>query len=175
MIKWLLLFLGLGILLAFGVVLAFGLMLWNHERGFPKSILNDQARGICVVSKQPFVLLKTDRAGLRKDMANLLPIPEGVGHYYRDYTPGVFLTEDGEELADLTGAIEIPAGTRFILRDGFQRRTLNENGFYYWLEPQGMSLDSSYFHYSGGLSHTDEEMSLFPDTLSFDKDCPPEG
>ena len=156
------------VLLVLGV---FWVMVWNHERGFPKSVLADDAKGRCVISKQAFVLTKSKRVGLYPELDAILPIPEGVDHYYGHYVPGLFLTEDGKEIVDISDAIEVPVGSRFILKDGFQRRTLNENEFYFWLEPEDISLDSSFFYRSIGLGFTDDEMHQFPDTEDFGNDC----
>lgn len=181
--KWLLiLFLG-GALLLIGFFVVFGLMVWNHERGYPKSILNDDAKGQCLVSKKSFVLIKTSQASIRPEVFDILPKPDGATYIYSDYTPGEFLREDGSEIVDLTNAIDVPVGTRFILRDGFQHRTLNQSQYFYWLEPENLSLDSSYFYRplaittKDGETHfyTDEDMSLFPhhgpDHEMFNKAC----
>ncbi|MEO9516907.1 MAG: hypothetical protein ABJH45_22285 [Paracoccaceae bacterium] len=158
-------------MLFFSVLAVFWVMAWNHERGFPKSVLVDDAKGRCVISKQAFVLRKSKRPGLYPELEAILPVPDGVDHDYSHYVPGLFLTEDGKDLVDISDAIEVPVGSRFILKDGFQQRTLNENAFYFWLEPEGISLDSSFFYYTSGLGFTDEEMHQFPDTEDFGNDC----
>lgn len=171
MLKWFLIFLGACLLLGLAAVLFIGFMIWNHERGYPRSILAEEEKGICLVSKKSFVLLKTQRASLKEKVFNFLPKPEEADYIYRDYVPGTYLDKDGKEAIDLTGAIEVPEGTRFIFRDGFQHRTLNDTEFFYWLVPDGLELDSSYFFRSIGLGKTVEEMRRFPDDELFEQAC----
>ena len=177
--KWILILLGVGVLAVVAFFLFFAFMIWNHERGYPKFILSDAAKGTCLVSQKPFVLLKVPRSTLNEDIAKILPIPDGVDYFYNDYSLGSFLAADGTEIQDLTSAIDVPTGTRFILKGGFKNRTLNDSQHFYWLEPEGLSLDSSYFYRPLPIAtidgetyfYTDEEMSNFPDNNLFRRAC----
>ncbi len=177
MIKWLLIVLLGGALLLIAFFIIFALMVWNHERGYPKAILSEKVKGTCYVSQESFVFLKTTDDYIESKILKILPRPENVSHIYGDYIPGTFLKEDGSDITDLTDAIHVPAGTRFILKDGFHHRTLNSSRFYFWLEPETISLDSSYFYQSLGMTtkngethfYTDEEMGLFPQNDMFVK------
>ena len=171
MIKGILIFLGIGLLVVLSIGLFFGFMLWNHERGYPRSILAEEEKGVCFVSTQSFVLLKRQRGSLNEKMFDFLPKPAQVNYIYRDYVPGTYLDADGKEQVDLSGHVEVPAGTRFVLKDGFQNRTLNDTEFFYWLEPDGLALDSSFFVRSIGLGKTVEEMGRFLDSELFARDC----
>ena len=116
-------------------------------------------------------------------MWRFLPIPEGRKHFYGAYEPGSMTDNDGKDLVDVTGAIEVPAGTQFILKDGFHDRDMNSSEYYYWLEPKGIELDSSFFYNPYGLEFEgpedtseivydrSEEMTRFPDNALFEKHC----
>lgn len=171
MIKGLFIFLGIGFLIVLAVGLFFGFMVWNHERGYPKSILAEEEKGVCLVSTQSFVLLKRPRGVFKEKVFVFLPKPEQVDFIYSGYVPGTYLDADGKEQVDLTDHIEVSSGTRFTLKDGFQNRTLNDTEFFYWLEPDGMALDSSFFVRSIGLGKTVEEMGRFDEGELFARDC----
>lgn len=171
MTKWLLILLGVGVLLILAVMFFFAFMVWNHERGYPRSILAEEEKGVCLVSTQSFVLLKRPRGVFKEKVFAFLPKPEQVDYVYGDYVPGTYLDADGKEQVDLAGHVEIPAGTRFTLKDGFQHRTMNDTEFFYWLEPDGLALESSFFVRSIGLGSTDEEMSRFAEGELFERAC----
>ena len=182
MLKWLLILIGGGVLLVALIFGFFAFMVWNHERGFPKSVLNDDLKGTCVTSKKPFVLLKHSREYMNAKVFDFLPKPEGRTYTYADYIPGNVSKQDGSEAYDLTEAIEVPAGTEFILKDGIQNRTMNGSNYYFWLEPKAFELDSSFIYSPLGISLeksedggirflSDEEMAQFPNTELFEKVC----
>ena len=171
MMKWILIFLGVCVLLVLAVMAFFAFMVWNHERGYPRSILAEDEKGVCLVAAQPFVLFKRPRGVFKEKVFAFLPKPEQVDHLYRDYVPGTYLDADGKEQVDLTGHVAVPAGTRFVLKDGFQHRTMNDTEFFYWLEPEGLGLDSSFFVREIGLGKTVEEMGRFDEGELFTRDC----
>ena len=171
MMKWILIFLGVGVLLVLAVMVFFAFMVWNHERGYPRSILAAGEKGACLVSTQDFVLLKRPRGVFKEKVFAFLPKPQAVDYVYSDYVPGTYLDAQGNEQVDLTGHVAVPAGTRFVLKDGFQHRTMNDTEFFYWLEPEGLALDSSFFVRSIGLGKTVEEMGRFDEGELFTRDC----
>ena len=171
MIKWILIILGVCVLLVLAFMLFFAFMVWNHERGYPRSILAEAEKGVCFVSTQDFVLLKRPRRVFSEKVFAFMPKPEQAEHVYSDYVPGTFLDADGKEQVDLTGHVEVPAGTRFVLKDGFQHRTMNDTEFFYWLAPEGLSFDSSFFVREIGLGKTVEEMGRFDEGELFTRDC----
>ena len=182
MLKWGLIFVGGIACLAIAFLLFFAFMVWNHERGFPKSILSEDLKDSCVISRVPLVLRKRQRGAMSEKMWHFLPIPEGHKHIYGAYEPGSLTDNEGVELINITDAIEVPAGTRFILKDGFQSQNINSRDYYYWLEPEGIKLDSSFFYTPYGLEFEgpedtseivhdrSEEMSQFPNNALFKKD-----
>ena len=171
MIKGLFIFLGIGFLIVLAVGLFFGFMVWNHERGYPRSILAEEEKGVCLVSTQSFVLLKRPRGVFKEKVFVFLPKPEQVDFIYSGYVLGTYLDADGKEQVDLAGHVAVPAGTRFTLKDGFQHRTMNDTDFFYWLEPDGMALESSFFVRASGLGKTVEEMGRFEQSELFARDC----
>ena len=181
MLKWVLILAGGFALIVVAIFGSFAFAVWKHERGFPKSILNDDLKGTCVISKKSFVLVKLARGYMGEKVFNFLPKPEGLTYTYGDYIPGTVSNQDGTEAYDLSEAIHVPAGTRFILKDGFQNRTMNGSSYYFWLEPEGLELESNFFHSPLGISlkpveggigfHGEEEMAQFPETLLFEKNC----
>ena len=44
MIKWILIILGVCVLLVLAFMLFFAFMVWNHERGYPRSILAEEEK-----------------------------------------------------------------------------------------------------------------------------------
>ena len=130
MIKWILIILGVCVLLVLAFMLFFAFMVWNHERGYPRSILAAEEKGACLVSTQDFVLLKRSRGVFKEKVFAFLPKPQAVDYVYSDYVPGTYLDADGKEQVDLTGHVAVPAGTRFVLKDGFQHRTMNDTEFF---------------------------------------------
>ena len=169
--KWVLIFLGVCGLLVLAVILFFAFMIWNHERGYPRSILAEVEKDACFVSTQDFVLLKRPRGVFKEKVFAFLPKPEQVEYVYSDYVPGTYLDADGNEQVDLTGHVAVPAGTRFVLKDGFQHRTMNDTDFFYWLEPERLALDSSFFVRTIGLGKTVEEMGRFDEAELFSRNC----
>ena len=110
---------------------------------------------------------------MSKKIFNHLPKPEG-----HDYIYGTYITGSTKE----TDGIEVPAGSRFFLRDGFQDRTMNGSTFYFWLEPEDIELDSHFYYSPFGISEddikgsdirflNDGEMAEFPENLLFKKTC----
>lgn len=183
MLKWLLILFGGAILIVIMIFCILAFAVWNHERGYPKSILLEELKGTCVASKQAFVFIKTDRGFISEKMFDFLPKPDGRNYIYDNYDPGTVTKEDGTEAYDLTDAIAVPAGTRFVLKDGFQNRNLNGSQYYFWLEPETLVLDSSYFFTPLGLRigtsedgdnlfYSAEEMAQFPENELFEKACP---
>ena len=171
MIKWILIILGVCGLLVLAVMVFFAFMVWNHERGYPRSILAEEEKGVCLVSTQDFVLLKRPSGVFKEKVFAFLPKPQTVDYVYSDYVPGTYLDAEGKEQVDLTGHVAVPAGTRFILKDGFQHRTMNDTEFFYWLAPEGLSFDSSFFVREIGLGKTVEEMGRFDEGELFTRDC----
>ena len=169
--KWIFILLGVAVFAVVALFLSLAFMFWNHERGYPKAFLSEASKGICVVNKEPLMLLKTPRSRLEEDWAKLLPVPEGVDHYYRDYPRDMVLDANGKARVDVSAAIDIPAGTRFILKEGFKNRTINTKEHYYWLEPEGITLDSAYFYRSIGLGASEEEMRNFAEDGAFERAC----
>lgn len=147
-------------------------MLWNFERGYPKSILDETLKGACYVTTKPIVLLRSNASEVENRIYPLLPIPDGINHVYTEYVPGDILAEDGSEFYDLSNVIEIPIGTRFTLKDGFQDRTINSSSYYvYWMIPEGITLDSIYVFIPFPAFRTHEEMAQFPDDDLFERAC----
>ena len=183
MLKWGMFFLGATVFLIAALLLFFAVKLWGHERGFPKSILVEDLKGSCVISRAQFVFTKRGSESIGEKMWRFLPIPEGRKHIYGAYVPGDLTDNNGVDLVDLTDAIEVPAGTRFVLKDGFQTRDLNSSDHYYWLEPEGIRLDSLFLYNPYGLEFEgpkdtseivhdrSEEMTRFPDNALFKKHC----
>ena len=171
--KWILYLVLGGIFLVVAVFALFGFMLWNHERGYPKPILDEDMKGTCWVSKTPFVLVRSDAVEVHNRIYPLLPIPDGVGHVYSAHVLGEFLTEDGSEVVFVEDAIDVPVGTKFILKDGYQDRTLNKSNYLYWLAPEGIELDSLYVYHALALLTPHDEMKRFPDNDLFERACDP--
>ena len=182
MLKWLLIIFGgvIFIIIAFLGFLVFAI--WNFERGYPKSVLAEELKGTCVVSKKTFVLVKVGRDYMGTKVFDFLPKLGGLDYVYVSYLPGTIAEEDGSDAFDLTDAIVLPEGTKFILKDGFQNRNLNGSSYYFWLEPEGVEIDSNFFFTPLGIStekpegggiafYSDEEMRRFPESLLFKKVC----
>ena len=115
-------------------------------------------------------------------MFDFLPKPAGLEHVYVSYVPGTIANEDGSEAFDLTDEIVLPEGTKFVLKEGFQNRNLNGSNYYFWLEPEGVEIDSHFFFTPLGISmekpedggigfYSEEEMTRFPESLLFKKAC----
>lgn len=186
MIKWILILFG-GIALVIVAFFAFfAFMVWNHERGYPRSVLPYDLQNTCVIAKKPFVLVKNERAYFGKKVFDFLPKPDGRTYVYAEYFPGTVLNQDGSEAYDLSDAIEVPAGARFIVRDGFQDRNMNGSTYYFQLDPEALTLDSSFFYSPFGMTldetedggvkfYSDGEMARFPDNHLFEQACNSEG
>ena len=182
MLKWLLILIG-GV--GFIVVAIFGFfafMVWNFERGYPKSVLAKDLKGTCVVSKKTFVLVKVGRDYMGAKVFDSLPKPAGLDYIYVSYLPGTIKEEDGSDPFDLTDAIVLPEGTKFVLKDGFQDRNLNGSSYYFLLEPEGVEIDSNFFATPSGVLidksegeditlYSSEEMTRFPESHLFKKAC----
>lgn len=145
MLKWLLILIGAGVLVIIAVMTVFGLMVWNHGRGFPKSILAEEVKDACFVSTQPFLLITTGPTLYTPKLWDMLASPNAPDYIYRDFMPDD--TVGGVQLQrDLSDAIEIPVGTRFILKEAIQHRTLNTNDFYYHFQPEDIALEAHFIH-----------------------------
>ena len=174
MMRWMLIFFGICGLLVLAAVLFVWLWIWSYEHDFPKSILESELKGACFVTQKPIVLLKSEAREVENRIYPLLLIPENVNYVYTEYVLGEVLADDGSELRDLSNTIEVPVGTRFILKDGLHDRTINSRGYYvYWMEPEGITLDSIYVYNPLAISKTIEEMAKFPKNDLFARGCDP--
>lgn len=182
MLKWLLILFGGVILIIVAIFGFFVFAIWNFERGYPKSVLAEELKDTCVVSKKAFVLVKVGRDYMGAKVFDSLPKPAGLDYIYVSYLPGSIKEEDGSDAFDLTDAVVLPEGTKFVLKDGFQNRNLNGSSYYFWLEPEGVEIDSNFFSTSSGVSidksegegislYSDEEMTRFPESHLFKKAC----
>ena len=182
MLKWLLIIFGgvIFIIVAFLAFLVFAI--WDSERGYPKSVLVKELKGSCVVSKKTFVLVKVGRDYMGAKVFDFLPKPAGLDYVYVSYLPGTIKEEDGSDAFDLTDAIVLPEGTKFVLKDGFQDRNLNGSSYYFLLEPEGVEIDSNFFATPSGVLidksegeditlYSSEEMTRFPESHLFKKAC----
>ena len=182
MLKWLLILIGGVVFIVVAIFGFFAFMVWNFERGYPKSVLAEELKGTCVVSKQMFVMVKVRRDYMGPKVFDFLPKPTGIDYVYDSYLPGTIKKEDGSEAFDLSDAIVLPEGTKFVLKDGFQNRNMNGSIYYFWLEPEGVEIDSHFFFTPLGISvekpegggvelYSDEEMRRFPESRLFKKAC----
>ncbi len=158
--------------LPFILFLIVSYLMKRYGHGFPKAILSADAKGRKIVSRQSFFIIKREREFLKPDMEALLPLPEGMDFYYSSILPDSFLpqSEDAQDFLQkaMNNGIEVAAGTHFILKDGYQHRTVNESQFIYWLEPEGIELDSCFFYPRSGLGFTESEMCEFPNNELFE-------
>lgn len=182
MFKWLFILFGVVVFIGVAIFSYIAFTVWNFERGYPKSVLAKELKGTCVISKKTFALVKVGRGYIGEKVFDFLPKPEGRDYFYSSYLPGTITTQDGSDVHDLTEAVVLPEGTKFILKDGFQNRNMNGSDYYFWLEPEGVEIDSHFFFTPLGLSiekpegggvefYSDEEMTRFPESLLFKKAC----
>ena len=182
MLKWLLILFGGVVFIVLAIFGFFAFAVWNFERGYPKSVLAEGLKGTCVISKRTFVLVKVGRDYMGAKVFDFLPKPAGLDYIYVSYLPGTITEEDGSDAFDLTDAVVLPEGTKFVLKDGFQNRNLNGSSYYFWLEPEGVEIDSNFFSTPSGVLieksedgdiafYSDEEMARFPESLLFKKAC----
>jgi len=181
-LKWLLILFGGAVFIVVAIFGFFAFMVWNFERGYPKSVLAEELKGTCVVSKKTFALVKARRDYMGAKVFDFLPKPTGIDYIYDSYLPGTITKEDGSEAYDLSDAVVLPEGAKFVLKDGFQNRNLNGSNYYFWLVPEGVEIDSHFFFTPLGISmekpegggiafYSDEEMTRFPESRLFKKAC----
>ena len=104
-LKWLLILFGGAVLIVVAIFGFFVFATWNFERGYPKSVLVEELKGTCVVSKKTFALVKARRDYMGAKVFDFLPKPTGIDYIYDSYLPGTITKEDGSEAYDLSDAV----------------------------------------------------------------------
>jgi len=105
MLKWILILVGVVAFIVMAIFASLAFMVWKHTHGYPKSILSNDLKGACVVSKQTFVLVKHPRGYISEKVFDFLPKPDGKTYTYGDYIPGTVSNQDGEDAYDLSWTV----------------------------------------------------------------------